>query len=113
MNLFAAVDPDWKFLAHFPIILVVIGLVYSATRHDHLKRILWETLGWSVRMGSFLVGLGVLLYVLSTWPHRWPFVMIPLGLCMAVYYYLMSPLGKVPREKLLAKLPWNKAKSAA
>ena len=37
MILFAAVDPDWKFLVHFPIILVVIGLVYSATRHDDLK----------------------------------------------------------------------------
>jgi hypothetical protein len=39
--------------------------------------------------------------------------MIPLGLCMAVYYYLMSPFGKVPREKLLARLPWKKAKSPA
>ncbi len=111
MMLFAAIDPDWKFLLHFPFILIVIGLVYSATRHDELKRILIETVMWSLRMGSFLVGLAVLLFVLSTWPHRWPFIMIPLGLCMLVYYYLMSPLGKKPREQLLARLPWNKVKS--
>lgn len=61
MTLFAA-SIYW----HLPILLVVFSLVYSATRHDRWDRILREALGWGTRIGLFLVMVGLVLYVLST-----------------------------------------------
>ena len=49
-----------------PVLLIVFSLVYSATRHDHWDRILKEALGWGLRVGGFLLGVGVTLYALST-----------------------------------------------
>ena len=62
MTLFAA-SIYW----HLPILLVVFSLVYSATRHDRWDRILRESVGWGTRIGFFLVMVGVVLYVLSTY----------------------------------------------
>ncbi len=50
-----------------PVLLVVFSLVYSATRHDRWDLIWQEALGWGVRVGGFLVVVGVVLYALSTW----------------------------------------------
>jgi hypothetical protein len=50
-----------------PILLVVVSLVYSATRHDRWDRIAREALGWGFRIGGFLALIGVGLYLLSTW----------------------------------------------
>lgn len=61
MTLFAA-SIYW----HLPILLVVFSLVYSATRHDRWDRILREALGWGTRIGLFLVMVGLVLYLLST-----------------------------------------------
>jgi len=61
MTLFAA-SIYW----HLPILLVVFSLVYSATRHDRWDRILREALGWGTRIGLFLVAVGVVLFLLST-----------------------------------------------
>lgn len=61
MTLFAA-SIYW----HLPILLVVFSLVYSATRHDRWDRILREAVGWGSRIGFFLVAVGVVLYLLST-----------------------------------------------
>lgn len=49
-----------------PVLLVIFSLVYSATRHDRWDRILREAFGWGLRVGGFLLGVGVLLYVLSS-----------------------------------------------
>jgi hypothetical protein len=49
-----------------PILLVVVSLVYSATRHDRWDRIVREAAGWGLRIAGFLVTIGVVLYVLST-----------------------------------------------
>jgi hypothetical protein len=51
---------------HFPILVVVFSLVYSATRHDRWDRILKETRQWIVKITSFLVGVAGILYLLST-----------------------------------------------
>ncbi|MGL4420350.1 MAG: hypothetical protein ACRCZF_06780 [Gemmataceae bacterium] len=51
-----------------PVLLIVVSLVYSATRHDRWSRILLEAIGWLFRITSFLVMIGVSLYVLSTYP---------------------------------------------
>jgi Na+/phosphate symporter len=50
-----------------PILLVVVSLVYSATRHDEWRKILREALGWGFRIASFLALIGVGLYIASTW----------------------------------------------
>jgi hypothetical protein len=51
---------------HLPIMIVVVSLVYSATRHDRWDRILKEAWQWGFRMTSFLLTIGVILFALST-----------------------------------------------
>ncbi|HVL13801.1 MAG TPA: hypothetical protein VM529_14630 [Gemmata sp.] len=50
-----------------PVLLVVVSLVYAATRHDRWDKILHEALGWGVRIALFLFGIGLTLYLLSTY----------------------------------------------
>ena len=49
-----------------PVLLVVVSIVYSATRHDRWDRILREALRWGTQIAGFLALVGVTLYVLST-----------------------------------------------
>lgn len=56
----------WSIYWEMPILLVVFSLVYSATRHDRWDRILREALGWGLRVGGFLLGVAVVLYVMSS-----------------------------------------------
>jgi hypothetical protein len=49
-----------------PPLLVVISLVYSATRYEEWGSIWREAVRWGVRMTIFLVFIGVVLYVLAT-----------------------------------------------
>lgn len=49
-----------------PVLLVVVSLVYAATRHDRWDKILHEGFGWGVRIALFLTGIGLVLYLLST-----------------------------------------------
>jgi hypothetical protein len=51
---------------HLPVMIVLISLVYSATRHDQWGAILREAFRWGYRMMIFLVAIGVVLYVLAT-----------------------------------------------
>ncbi|MCI0639639.1 MAG: hypothetical protein L0Y72_15440 [Gemmataceae bacterium] len=48
-----------------PILIVVISLVYSATRYDEWDSILGEAFRWGSRMALFLVGIGAVLYAVS------------------------------------------------
>jgi hypothetical protein len=50
---------------HLPLLVVVISLVYSATRFDRWDYILREAVLWALRMLLFLFGIAVVLYVLS------------------------------------------------
>jgi hypothetical protein len=50
---------------HLPILIVVISLVYSATRYERWINILQEAFRWGIRMLGFLCGIGVALYVLA------------------------------------------------
>lgn len=52
---------------HLPVLLVVVSLVYSATRYEQPKAIVAEAARWAVRMTAFLGGIGLFLYALSTW----------------------------------------------
>ncbi|GIW81033.1 MAG: hypothetical protein KatS3mg105_2840 [Gemmatales bacterium] len=50
---------------HLPIMIIIISLVYSATRYDQWGMILREAFRWGLRMVSFLVMIAVVLVVLS------------------------------------------------
>ncbi|HXD87810.1 MAG TPA: hypothetical protein VN641_15050 [Urbifossiella sp.] len=49
-----------------PVLLVVVSLVYAATRHDRWDKIFREGFGWGIRIAGFLFAIGVVLYALST-----------------------------------------------
>jgi hypothetical protein len=51
---------------HLPIMIVLISLVYSATRFEQWKSILREAFRWGIRMTVFLVAIEAALYGLST-----------------------------------------------
>jgi hypothetical protein len=50
---------------HLPILIVVVSLVYSATRYDQWGAILHESIRWGLRLAGFLVGIGVILYLVT------------------------------------------------
>lgn len=50
-----------------PVLLVIVSLVYAATRHDRWDIILREAFGWGLRITLFLCGIAAVLYVLSTY----------------------------------------------
>jgi hypothetical protein len=62
MNALLAVSIYW----HLPILIVVISLVYSATRFDRWDLILWEALRWGRNMLLFLLAVAVVIYLLAT-----------------------------------------------
>ena len=51
---------------HLPILIVVVRLVYRATRHHNWDKIVREAVHWGFRMTTFLVTIGVILFCLST-----------------------------------------------
>jgi hypothetical protein len=50
---------------HLPVMIVLISLVYSATRFERWDAILREAGRWGVRMAAFLTLIGVALFVLA------------------------------------------------
>lgn len=50
-----------------PVLLVVVSLVYAATRHDRWDKIVREAFSWGLRITTFLGGIGLALYLLSTY----------------------------------------------
>jgi len=52
---------------HLPVLLVVVSLVYSATRFDRWNMILHEAWRWGFRMALFLGGIALALFLLSTY----------------------------------------------
>lgn len=94
---------NWTLVAlHLPFILVAVSLVYSATRHDRWDLILKEAFGWGLRMAGFLIGLGALLFVLSSAAEWWPAVVFPVIVGMTVYYAWNSPWYRRLREQQAA-----------
>lgn len=54
-----------SFYLHLPILIVVISLVYSATRFEYWDNILLEAFRWARNMLTFLCGIGVALFILQ------------------------------------------------
>lgn len=53
------------YLVELPLLIVLISLVYSATRFDEWVPIMREALRWGVRLLAFLVAIGFALYILD------------------------------------------------
>jgi hypothetical protein len=53
---------------HLPFLILVISLVYSATRHDDWRIISIEAYRWGMRMLSFLGMIGIFLYLVTLIP---------------------------------------------
>ncbi len=47
---------------HLPLMLLVISLVYSATRHEDVDEILGEAFRWGIRMFGFILAVAVVLF---------------------------------------------------
>ncbi len=56
---------------HLPLMIVVISLVYSATRFDQWDAILREAFRWGLRMSLFLLGIVFILTGLSLDETAW------------------------------------------
>ena len=82
-----------------PILLVVFSLVYSATRHDRWDRIFQEALGWGFRIGSFLVTVGVVLFVASSYPDRWKQLAVVFGSLAIAYFAVQWVRGRQQARK--------------
>ena len=58
--------PGLGFYWHLPLVIVLISLVYSATRYDQWGLILREALRWGVRLTSFLFAVIFVLFLIAT-----------------------------------------------
>jgi hypothetical protein len=56
---------------HLPLLIVLISLVYSATRYEEWPSIFNEAFRWGLRMAMFLVGIGVVIWLVDIviWPR--------------------------------------------
>lgn len=66
MPLLAAALLRVPFYWHLPILIVVVSLVYSATRYDEWSEIWREARRWGIRLTSFLLVIVVILYCLAS-----------------------------------------------
>jgi hypothetical protein len=62
MTLLSAVHPIYW---HLPFLIVVVSLVYSATRFEQWGAIIREAFRWGLRMSLFLFGIMLILAGLS------------------------------------------------
>ncbi len=53
------------YLFDLPLLVVLISMVYSATRFDEWSAISREFLRWILRLVLFLGGIGVLLFIVN------------------------------------------------
>lgn len=53
------------YFVDLPLLIVLISLVYSATRFEEWRPILLEAVRWGVRLVLFLFFIGLALYVLD------------------------------------------------
>jgi hypothetical protein len=50
---------------HLPVLIVIVSLVYSATRFDHWRPILRDTFRWCLRLAGFLSSIALVLWLLE------------------------------------------------
>jgi hypothetical protein len=79
-----------------PLLIVVVSLVYSATRYEDWRSIFHEAARWGVRMTTFLGGIGLALYLVAWWLDSgasWTVlvaVAVAAGILLGSVYFLLS-----------------------
>ncbi len=51
---------------HLPLLIVLVSLVYGATRYDHWGLILRESFRWGLRLVGFLFAVVLILFLVAT-----------------------------------------------
>lgn len=51
---------------HLPLLIVLVSLVYGATRYDQWDMILREAVRWGLRLTGFLAAVVVILFLVAT-----------------------------------------------
>jgi hypothetical protein len=51
---------------HLPLLIVLVSLVYGATRYDQWDLILRESLRWGLRLTGFLFAVVAILFLVAT-----------------------------------------------
>ena len=62
-----SIPPHNVYLIDLPLVLVLVSLVYSATRYDQWGAILRESVRWAVRLTLFLAVICLVLYGMAVW----------------------------------------------
>jgi hypothetical protein len=75
---------------HLPILIVVVSLVYSATRYDQWGSILQEAVRWGLRLAGFLVGIGVILYLVTILTNMQMLLVAIAAICVVVAFSFVS-----------------------
>jgi hypothetical protein len=76
------------YFVDLPLLIVLISLVYSATRFDEWGAILREAFRWGLRLVLFLAGIGIVLYIM----HYFESVILAIvaGFIIVVFFIGMS-----------------------
>ncbi|MBX9678329.1 MAG: hypothetical protein K2X38_06165 [Gemmataceae bacterium] len=56
---------EYSIYLQLPLVLALISVIYSATRHDEWGVILAEAFRWGVRMLGFMACVGLAMYALT------------------------------------------------
>jgi hypothetical protein len=59
----------WSMYLQLPVLLVIVSLVYSGTRHDDWGSIFSEAFRWGMRMAGFMLCVAAVMYGLSFLPR--------------------------------------------
>ncbi len=65
-GLFAQGTAPLLYYLHIPVLIILISLVYSATRFDEWPLILHEAVRWGRNLLGFLLVIAIVLYALAT-----------------------------------------------
>jgi hypothetical protein len=63
--MFAILPSSYIYLWHLPVLIVLVSLVYSATRYDQWNLIFREAVRWGGRLLAFLGCIVVVMYFVN------------------------------------------------
>ncbi len=95
--------PNWSIYWDLPVLIVVVSLVYSATRYDGWGAIVREAARWGGRMTMFLGSIGLALYFVAWWVDAgapwWALALAGVAAVAAFGAYTFAPRkdGPVPQ----------------
>ena len=100
--------PTYSIYWDLPVLVVVVSLVYSATRYDGWYGIVSEAARWGGRMTLFLGGIGLVLYLLGWWVDSGaaPWVLALGGGVAAILFIAAYVVPKARRSSASAGRSW-------